>query len=134
MAIIRNRWIPDTHQPAEGEPDTWFEYEWDDSVPVENRVHVAVAGKLRGVDQAPGQLVAAMNKVTGENQRKNFSIQTCIDTLAPGLVKQATDFGFSVAEDGTVTLTVGGVSQQQANAMKQALQGKYGNTVVLVTK
>jgi hypothetical protein len=128
MAIIKNTWYPDTH------PDTAIEYEWDDSVPVEQRVHTPVKAKVRGVEHAPGQVFAAWNKVLGENQRKNFSIQTCIDTLAPGLVKKAEEFEFDVAEDGTVTLTVSGVSQQQANAMRNALQGKYGNTVVLVTK
>lgn len=128
MAIIRNTLYPDTHE------NTALEYEWDDSVPVEQRVHTPVAAKVRGIEQAPGQVVAAWNKIIGENRKSGEAIRDAIASVAPGLQKQADEFEKSVAEDGTITLRVLGLTQQQTNAMKQALQGKYGATVVLVTK
>jgi hypothetical protein len=126
MAVHRNKLWPDTHGP-----DTFIEYEWDDANP---EVHTPIAVRLFGVDQPPGQLIAAMNKVYGEASRRSYSIADLLTYLESSeqVAKKYEDFSWVIDPDtGVVTITVSGVTTQQRNRARTFLANKYGNLVVL---
>lgn len=129
MAKHITRWHPDTH------PDTVIEYEWDDTEPEDTRVHTPVKMRLRGVDQAPGQVVAAYNRALAENRRKNTAAFDLVTYLASvNVPKSVEELMWDVHPDtGVVTITVSGLTNQQRNNARNQLQAKYGDTVVLVT-
>lgn len=59
------RWSPDTC-------DCVLEYEWDDSLPVENRVHT-ISKVVNACPHHGGTPVSHFNTVVEENTRKNFA-------------------------------------------------------------
>jgi hypothetical protein len=128
MVTKVTRWTPD-HDPTVS-----IEYEWDNEVPEDARVHTIVKVSRRGVDVPPGQMKQEYDKVLADNQRKNLSLDDLLAYLASANVPKTIDdlkWEFD-PETGVVTIKVAGLNNNQFNTATTRLQQKFGATVVLV--
>jgi len=133
MAKHITRWTPDTH-------DCVIEYEWDDAVPAEERVHtfkrfVKEPGHQRF--QALATKKERFDKVVEENQRKNYALGHILDNLPDTEVKKEIGESYptyGTAQKATWVATYGSSDANQAwgefGVLNAASSGKLLNRKV----
>lgn len=147
MAIQKTTWSPDTC-------DCEIEYTWDDTIPQEERTHtVSFVNKScqNHRNLLPNQVVT-YSCVLDENQKKNKSLQTALETAPQQLADVFTDpdsgtqyyvlkndiaFTFSLsgtAPNRVLTIQFIGVSlnNNQKNAIQNKLNQIFGTGVVII--
>ena len=126
----RTLWYPDTCHGCS------MEYEWDDSVPQEQRIHTPVQ-----IDDPEGEFKGSENmglQIMEENQRKNVAIgeilkenPTLID--ASGALLPTIVIDFTYDQDRILHLSVSGLKTIQEKSDAQiAVDAKLGENKVVV--
>lgn len=136
-------WKPDTCECE-------IHYQWDDSVPEDQRVHVPIdsftdsQGKIRQTKKCQHHnkhdLHTAHAKILEENQGKNFARQHILDSLpevadvktdADGNqvkeFKKGNEFSFSFDENRQLQVEVKGLNAKNKTDLRTALGAKFGN-------
>lgn len=142
MTIQTTRYSPDTC-------DCVIDYNWDDSLPLANRVHtLSTFIKVCSAHQSLGNDTARWNAVFDENPRKNQGLQHILDNsptnalydiAANGQRQLKPALGLVVSFSGTapdrvLTLSFTGITltQTQKNTIQSALNTRFGAGKVLI--
>lgn len=146
MTIRTTRWEPDTHSVV-------IDYEWDDALPDDQRVHTPVRAWTK---MPPGNAVpllphrnpvALHDQVLTENRRKNEAIAHVLDALPEAMTKDELDSDgdptgrrvvkdkhapeWTMGKDGRVTISIPGADKASKTALRAGLAEKFGSTVTL---
>ena len=139
MTLNRTRWSPDTCGCV-------IEYEWDDSVPEDQRTH----SLSNVVSKCPAHAALTDNNtfssVLDENPRKNNALNHVLDNAPTALfdvingarqLKESINFSFSwsgIAPDRVLTISFTGITltTNQRNAIQAALTNRFGFGKVLL--
>lgn len=142
MAIRTTRWEPDTHAVV-------IDYEWDDAVPAEERVHTAVRAwtKGKGGNRPHPDPVALHDQVLTENRRKNEALAHVADNLPEALTKEELDSDgdptgrrickdkhqpeWRMNKDGTVAITVPGAEDDHKADLAASMAERFGSSVTI---
>lgn len=122
--IKKNLWIPDTHTGVK------IEYEWDDALPLEERVHnfVRFQGQPQGARFEELSDPEKFDKIIQENQTKNIALSELLK-LYPEELKETDSKGneafkeipkWEIKEDGNIEIEL--PELQDKNSIKTELE------------
>lgn len=134
------RWSPDTCECV-------IEYEWDDSVPEDQRTHTPKTFvNICDAHKNLAQLASRFDQVTDENQTKNFVLGELIDSV-PEIREEVTDnegkthyelkrgvkYEWSFDQDRKLEVSLRGVdlSTAKKTAITNLLNQKFPNKAIL---
>lgn len=104
-------------------------YEWDDSLPQDQRVHVPVEVSNEHIDFKNDSKQVKYDKILEENQRKNFAIGEVIKNnpmVAPDSI------GFAYDSKHKLHLSVPGLTTQEKINAQGTVDAKIGSNKVIL--